>query len=130
MFGRTYKVSFSSDQKGHIESLSVQLEPAVKAIEFVRSADEEMTSKEFLEEFIGQYLLGERTITISLKGDKFLVMSIPGQPEYELMPYLGTEFKLKNRPNVSVEFVSDESGSIIKAKITQPEGVFIAERKR
>jgi hypothetical protein len=125
----TQKVSFFTDTKGNIGSLAVQLEPNVKEVVFTRLAEKKMTEKGFLEKFVGEYTLGEITATVSMKGDKILVLSVPGQPEYELIPYKGTEFNLKGIPGYSIEFIVDESGAVIKAKITQPNGVFTAKKK-
>ena len=49
------KVSFTTDLKGNIASLSVQLEPAVKDIVFTRAAEKAMMEKSFLEKFVGEY---------------------------------------------------------------------------
>ena len=125
----TTKVSFFTDLKGNIGSLAVQLEPAVKEIVFTRMPEKAMMEKSFLEKFEGEYVLGEVTVTVSLKGEKTLFLSVPGQPEYELIPYKGTEFNLKNLVGFSIEFVMDKSGVVTEAKITQPNGVFTARKK-
>lgn len=123
------KVTFFTDVKGNIGSLAVQLEPAVKETVFTRMPEKEMKEKSFIEKFVGKYELHEMTVTISLKGETTLVLSVPGQPEYELVPYKGTEFNLKNLTGFSIEFIMDESGIVIEAKITQPNGVFTAKKK-
>ncbi|NIM89459.1 MAG: serine hydrolase [Candidatus Aminicenantes bacterium] len=123
------KLSFSTDDKGNIESLAVQFEPNVDKIVFTRMPGKEMTEKSFLEKFVGEYVLGEVTVTVLLKGEKILFLSVPGQPEYELIPYQGTEFNLKNLAGFSIEFITDESGVVQEAKITQPNGVFTAKKK-
>jgi len=69
------------------------------------------------------------TLTVSLKGENTLVASIPGQGEIELVPYKGTEFNMKNLAGFSIEFIVDESGTMTEAKVTQPNGVFTAEKK-
>jgi len=125
----TTKVSFFTDLKGNIGSLAVQLEPAVKEIVFTRMPEKAMMEKSFLEKFEGEYVLGEVTVTVSLKGEKTLFLSVPGQPEYELIPYKGTEFNLKNLVGFSIEFVMDKSGVVTEAKVTQPNGVFTARKK-
>jgi CubicO group peptidase (beta-lactamase class C family) len=123
------KLSFSTDDKGNIGSLAVQLEPNVDKIVFTKMPGKEMTEKSFLEKFIGEYVLVEMIVTVSLKGEKTLYLSVPGQPEYELVPYKGTEFNLKNLTGFSIEFITDESGAVKEAKITQPNGVFTAKKK-
>ncbi len=125
----TQKVSFFTDNKGNISSLSVQLEDSVEAIVFTKMPEKKMKEKSFLEKFVGEYLLGEMTVTVSLRGDNELVLFVPGQPKYELVPYKGTEFNLKNLTGYSVEFVVNEAGKVTEAKVTQPNGVFTAKKK-
>jgi len=129
MFDMTQKISFFTDTKGNISSLTVQLEPAVDEIVFTRMPEKKMMERSFLEKFAGEYVIGEVTVTVSLKGENTLILLVTGQPEYELVPYRGTEFNLKNLPGYSVEFILDESGIVIEAKIKQPEGVFTAKKK-
>ncbi len=128
-FDLAEKASFFTDTKGNISSLSVQLEDSVEAIVFTKMPEKKMKEKSFLEKFVGEYLLGEITVTVSLRGDNELVLSVPGQPKYELVPYKGTEFNLKNLTGYSVEFVVNEAGKVTEATITQPNGVFTAKKK-
>jgi len=126
---RTQKGSFFTDTKGNISSLSTQMEPAVKDIVFTRMPAKKMMQKSFLEKFVGEYELEGATMTVSLRGENTLILTVPGQPEYELVPYKGTEFNLKNLSGFSIEFKMDASGLVTEAKITQPNGVFTAKRK-
>ena len=128
MWDATYKISFLTDIKGNIGSLSAQLEPAVEPIVFTRMPEKEMMERSFLEQFIGEYELVNVTVSVFLKGET-LALSVPGQPEYELVPYQGTEFNIKNLKGYSVEFVLDEKGLVIESKFKQPNGVFTAKKK-
>jgi hypothetical protein len=47
-----------------------------------------------------------------------------------LVPYKGTTFNLKGLSGYSIEFRMDESGNVKEAKITQPNGIFTAKRKK
>ncbi|MFB0518419.1 MAG: serine hydrolase, partial [Acidobacteriota bacterium] len=58
-----------------------------------------------------------------------LILVVPGQPEYELVPYKGTEFNIKTLPGYSIEFVMDDSGLVTEAKLIQPNRVFTAKKK-
>lgn len=124
------KVSYSTDVNGNIHSLTIKLEPAVEEIVFTRMAPKTMKEKSFLEKFVGDYELEGMTVTIRLKGKDTLFLSVPGQPEYELVPYRGTEFSLKNLTGFSVEFILDKSGAVIEAKVAQPNGVLTAKKKK
>jgi len=123
------KVSFFTDLKGNIGSLAIQLEEAVKESMFTRLPEKAMMEKSFLEKFAGEYVLGEVMATVLIKGENTLYVIVPGQPEYELVPYKGTTFNFKDLVGFSIEFVMDESGAVIEAKITQPNGVFTAKKK-
>ena len=129
-FDRTFKVSFLTDLKGNIGSLSIQLEPAVGPAVFTRLPEKAMMDRSFLEKFVGEYLIGEATATVFVKGENTLFISVPGQPEYELVPYRGTTFNFKMLAGYSIEFILDESGEVTEAKVTQPNGVFTATKKK
>jgi len=129
-FDTTEKVSFFTDNKGNINSLSVLLEDNVDAIMFTKMPEKKMKERSFLEKFVGEYVLGEMTVTVTLRGKNNLILTVPGQPQYELVPYKGTEFNLKNLTGYSVEFIVDKAGKVTEAKVTQPNGVFTAKKKR
>ena len=128
MYDISFKASFLTDLKGNIGSLSTQLEDAVEPVIFSKMPEKAMMEKSFLEKFVGEYMLGEAKATIFLKGDKTLFLFVPGQPEYELVPYKGTTFNFKILSGFSIEFVMDESGKVTEAKVTQPNGVFTAKK--
>jgi CubicO group peptidase (beta-lactamase class C family) len=124
------KVSFATNLKGDIESLALTLEPAVPEIVFKRAPDKAMQEKGFLEQFVGEYATSGITLTVSLRGDKTLFLSVPGQPDYELVPYKGTSFQFKEHPGFGVEFKRDEAGEVSAMVVTQPYGVVTAQKKR
>ncbi len=123
------KVMFRYDRQGDIEELHVPLEPAVDDIIFKRVADESMRERAFLEPFVGEYELGGTVLTVALRGDDTLTMTVPGQPTYELVPTRGTSFDLKGLSGYSVEFKQEGSGAVNELVITQPNGTFVAKRK-
>ena len=123
------KVYFATDLKGNIASLSVQLEPSVKDIVFARAADKAMTEKGFLEKFVGTYILSEAEVKVALREGEVLFLTVPGQPDYELVPYKGTEFNLKGVDGYSVEFKQDTSGAVTEVIFHQPNGTFTAKKK-
>ncbi|MCP2604929.1 serine hydrolase [Candidatus Aminicenantes bacterium AH-873-B07] len=127
--GITKKVSFFMDKKGNINSLLIQMEPAIEDIVFKRVPEKKMREESFLRQFIGEYELNGLVLTVYLKGKDKLILIVPGQPEYELEPYKGTEFSLKNLKGFSVEFKKDNSGKVVSLIIKQPNGIFIAKRK-
>jgi CubicO group peptidase (beta-lactamase class C family) len=128
-FDLSMKVSFTTNVRGDIDGFSAPLEPLVKDIVFKRVARKEMTEKSFLEQFVGDYEVLGMTATVALKGEKTLSLAIPGQPEFELVPYKGTEFHLKGLSGFGVEFKRDEEGKVIEAVLEQPGAVFTAKKK-
>jgi CubicO group peptidase (beta-lactamase class C family) len=124
------KVNFFTGHKGEIESLAIALEPAVQPITFKRAASKEMQEKSFLEQFVGAYEVLGITCTVALRGEKTLYLTVPGQPDYELVPYQGTTFQIKGHTGFSVAFKRDEQGNIAEAVLTQPQGTMTAKRKQ
>jgi len=115
--------------KGNIHQAAIEMEPAVEAILFTKMPEKEMREKSFLEKFVGVYELAKVQANVFIKGEDTLALFAPGQPEYELIPYRGTEFNIKNLKGYSVEFVMDEKGMVIEAKFKQPNGIFTAKKK-
>jgi CubicO group peptidase (beta-lactamase class C family) len=128
--GPATKVSFGLDVKGNVRTAAVQLEPTVKELIFTRLADKKMSERSFLEKFCGQYELQGQVITVQIKGENTLIVVAPGQPEMELVPYKGTEFTIKNAPNVAIEFILDASGVAVEAKLKQAGAVLTAPKKK
>jgi CubicO group peptidase (beta-lactamase class C family) len=130
-FDLNMNITFSTNAKGEIDGLSAPFEPTVKDIVFKRVPRQEMMDKTFLEQFTGQYaLVGlPMTITIALKGERALAIAIPGQPNYELVPYKGTEFRMKGLSGFSIEFIHDDATSGMQATIVQPGAVLTAMRQ-
>jgi len=127
-FGKL-KVTFLTNQKGEIESVSVPLETGVKDIIFTRLPETRPMDITQLEKFAGEYLLSGASVKVGMRADKTLIASVPGQPDYELVPKKGTEFTLKGMAGFSIEFKMDTSGAVTEAVVTQPNGVFTAKRK-
>jgi CubicO group peptidase (beta-lactamase class C family) len=121
------KVQFEMNKKGNIDRVAAAFEPALgEDIIFTRAP--EKISREVLQNLTGEYLLGEQTVTVSLVGEA-LHLTLPGQPQYELVPAKGLSFDIKGMPGFSVDFQKDASGRITEIVFNQPNGVFHAKRK-
>jgi len=123
------KVMFLYNKKGEIDRIAAPLEPNVDDIIFTRVPDESMRQRAFLEPFVGEYDLGGAVLTVALKGDDTLTLTVPGQPSYGLVPTRGTSFDLKGLSGFSVEFTRDESGVVTELVLYQPNGTFVAKRR-
>jgi CubicO group peptidase (beta-lactamase class C family) len=123
------KASFLTNVKGDIDTLIVPFEPTGNDIVFKRVPNKEMRDRTFLEQFVGVYEFMEMQIVVSFKGERTLSVSFPGQPDYELEPYKGTEFLPRGHSGVSIEFQRDVSGVVTGVAATLPYGVFQASKK-
>jgi hypothetical protein len=124
IFDLRMKVVFSTNAKGDIASLALPLEPATPDIEFTRLPSRDLLDKATLERFTGAYDLMGRALSVTLKGEDTLIVSIPGQPDYELTPYKGTQFEVKGLSGINFEFKDDE------VVVSQMGAVFTAQRQK
>jgi CubicO group peptidase (beta-lactamase class C family) len=124
------KFNFLMNGKAEVDKLSVPLEPAVADIVFKRVGESKMREREFVQKFVGEYDLAGTPVKVWLRGANTLMMTLPGQPDYELEPVRGSSFHLKDLEGYSVEFKSNEEIAITAVVITQPNGVFTATRKK
>ena len=123
----TSKVRFNSDEKGNIISLETQMEPAVKDIVFEKLSPN--INKTELQKYVGDYDLDGTNVKVYIKQDKTLMVLIPGQPDYELVPAKKDEFDLKVAKGYSVKFETGEQDKILSLTFVQPNGNFKAKRK-
>ncbi len=122
------KLEFLTNVGGDIDRVSIPMEQTVDPIEFVKEPPKEMFDKTFLSKFVGDYELMGMTVTVAMRGDDRLTVTVPGQPTYELEPYMGTEFKIASLSGYSVKFLS-EKGIVSQLVFIQPNGVFSAKKK-
>ena len=121
-------LQFHMDAQGKIDALSSALDMVAKPIEFRRVVDQSLLQRGALEKFVGQYELMSMTVTVALRGEETLIITVPGQPPYELLPVDPTHFKLKGLEGFSVEFKLGDDGRTSELTIHQPNGDFIAKR--
>jgi len=121
------KLSFFYDEKGKINKITAPLENGVKDIEFNKVTEEKNIEGTDLNIYKGEYELEGTKLTVSLRGS-MLILTVPGQPDYELIPKGTNEFDIKGLTGYSVKF-NDASGKIIEMVLNQPNGVFTAKKK-
>ncbi|KLU62389.1 D-alanyl-D-alanine carboxypeptidase precursor [Peptococcaceae bacterium CEB3] len=129
-FPQYFKVHFHSDLRGKISSLAVQFEPSLEPIEFVRKTAAQLLNRGILEKYVGEYDLAGVTVTVALRKEAALTVTVPGQPMYELLPISDAEFGIKGLPGFEIQFVLDQSGACSEAKFKQPNGTFGLKRTR
>ena len=125
------KVLFNINIKGEIESLSVSLQGGVKDIVFKKKVETIDVSKADLEKYVGDYELpGPTVVKVYIKGDKTLMVLVPGQPDYEMLPVKKDVFNFKVISGYSVRFEKNDKDEITALYFIQPNGTFKATRKK
>jgi CubicO group peptidase (beta-lactamase class C family) len=124
------KIKFNTDLKGNIESLESKMEPTVKEIIFTRKAPEVKLTKADLEKYTGDFLLTGLTIKVYTRGENTLMVLVPGQPDYELVPAGNDTFNFKILKGYSVQFEMNDKKECTALSFIQPNGTFKAEKKK
>jgi hypothetical protein len=128
---RTLFVQFHDSVTGDVDRLTMNLEPNAGEISFAKKPPARLSEPGFLKGLTGVYAMVDNptfTITIDLKGTA-LTAFVPGQPTYDLVPYRGTEFRLKQVSGFGIRFVLDEKGAVTEALLLQPNTVYTIRRK-
>jgi len=125
-----FKVSFHTDDKGNISKLSIPFEAGVKDIEFEKEAKKIDVSKAELEKYTGDYDMAGTTVKVYINDKNTLMVLVPGQPDYELVPTKKDEFDLKIMKGFSVKFDLNEKGESSAINFIQPNGTFKAPKKK
>lgn len=121
------RFNFFTNESGDISRAAIKLEPTIDPIEFKREPLKTEVSAEELATYVGDYELGGMVAKFYLKGQT-LHLTVPGQPEYELIPIGDRKFTIRNLDGFKIEFVKTGAG-ISEAIFVQPNGTFKAKRK-
>jgi CubicO group peptidase (beta-lactamase class C family) len=110
------KIQFQTSLDGDIDSVKIQLEPAVDPIIFKRKPDAKLVDPDFLKKLAGDYQIGAGRATAALRADNHLTWT-SGGTTHELEPIRDARFNIADRPGSSVEFIPDESGAFSKVAV-------------
>lgn len=123
-----FKITFITSVNGNVSELRAFFEPTLdKEQVFYKMPDPKYYDPSYLEKLTGKYELPPQTANVSLSGDR-LMLSLPGQPIFELVPKVGDEFYLKEAPFVSLWFIKDDKGIFNAFAVEQYGGVFEFKR--
>jgi CubicO group peptidase (beta-lactamase class C family) len=123
------KIQFTMSEAGEIDGLKMNIEPSIgKPIEFVKTSRPKKVSSADLKQYEGSYLISGMTIIVAVVGEK-LKMTVPDQPEYELVPIDTDKFSLKDLKGFSAKFNKNEKGEVTELVLMQPNGNFAAKKK-
>ena len=104
-----------------------ELEESLGVTLFHRRADAKLFDPAYLARFAGVYELAGDDFTFEIQGNH-LIVSVPGQPSFRLVPDVSGEFNLEGIAGFSVSF--QERDGVITAVLNQPNGVFELKRKK
>lgn len=121
--GLGFNFNFQTNDLGDIAGVQLKLEPTLTPLVFERSPVEVAISKENLNNYVGSYMLSGTELKVSVKKENVMLF-VPGQPEYTLIPVKENEFIIKGLAGYKAEFKGD------KLILHQPNGVFTAEKKK
>ncbi len=128
------KFNFLMNAKGDVDRVAVPLQGGVADIVFTRAAEGKQFDRATLERLAGEYKLtiAEQTAKVWLRDGNTLMLTVAGQPDYQLVHLRGMEFTLKTDRELkgfTVEFKLGESGPASEIVFSQPNGVFTAKRQ-
>lgn len=119
---------FVGDAAGHLDRLSIALEPSVDPIIFERLPDARMYEASYLQRLTGDYEVPGQVITVVLQGST-LKVRVGGQPALELSPRGHDEFEITGiGQEIRVCFTLPKEGAATEMLLVQPGGVFTAPR--
>lgn len=125
------KFTFLLSAKGDVDRVTVPMQAGVADIVFVRAPEGKQLGPDTLQRMVGEYQLtiAPQTIKVWLRDEKALMLTVPGQPDYELLQSRGFEFSVIGLKGFSVEFKMGETGPANEVVFAQPNGMFTAKRK-
>src|SRR5258708_26821801 len=95
------KFQYEMNKKGDINLISAPLKPSLgDDIVFTRAPEKIAT--DVLQSLSGEYVLNGQAVSVALI-DGTLRLTVPGQPQYELVPTKGLSFDVKALPGFSIE---------------------------
>lgn len=116
-----WSVNYLTNPQGDIDKIVMSVDEG--EVTFTRKADASMSDPAVLEKYLGEYELAGTIIKVVLKDDNKLVLTIPSQPNYELLPYKKDKFRFKQFADLLVTFIN-ENGVIKAFELTDPSGVY------
>lgn len=121
-----FNFNFQTNDLGDIEAVKLKLEPTLDPLLFTRTPEKVPVSKETLSTYTGSYMLSGTELKVSIK-DENLMLFVPEQPEYTLIPNSENEFFIKGLSGYKAKFQEKEGA--LHLILHQPNGIFTAIKK-
>jgi CubicO group peptidase (beta-lactamase class C family) len=123
-----FAIEFRISSNGEINELNAAFEPTVKTLVFSRIPKLASVKPDSLKKFEGEYTIGSISLKVFLQSNA-LHLSVPGQPEYTLVPIDANKFTIKDLNGFTITFDTDDKNVVISMTSSQPNGTFKAARK-
>jgi CubicO group peptidase (beta-lactamase class C family) len=124
------KIRFNVSSDGKIVSVETSMEASVKDIVFEKMAPSLKVEKTDLQKYVGEYDLQGTNVKVYIRGENTLMVLVPGQPDYELVPTKKDEFDIKVAKGYSVRFEVTDKNQVTSLSFVQPNGTFKANKKK
>jgi CubicO group peptidase (beta-lactamase class C family) len=126
------RFQFITNTAGDIESMLVYgFEASLdKPLEFVKKPVSKPLTPEELKKYVAEFTLNGATIKTYIKNNTTLYLVVPNQPEYELTPIGQHSFAFAKVKGFSVSFDMKDNKESTALTIKQPNGNFVADRKK
>lgn len=111
-----YSINYRTNPQGDIEGFTISLDEG--EVFFNKKIDSSLLDSKTLVTFIGKYESAGSIVSISLKNENQLFISIPGQPDYQLIPYKKNQFKLKEFSDIKMVFKVDNNKIVSMTQIS------------
>src|SRR5450432_33631 len=123
-----FAIEFRISSNGEINELNAAFEPSVKTLVFSRIPKLAAVQTDSLKKFEGEYSIGAISLKVFLQ-NKELHLSVPGQPEYTLVPIDANKFTLKDLSGFTITFDLNDKNEVTGLTSSQPNGTFKAAKK-
>ncbi|MRG43499.1 serine hydrolase [Chitinophaga sp. SYP-B3965] len=125
-----WRFTFRTDENGKIAQVSVPMESPVKPTVFTRTEKGLALKADDLKKYEGDYVLMGVISKIYRKGGEQLFLTVPGQPEYTLIPSGKDKFSIKGLAGFNLQFTLDDKQEVTELTFLQPNGKFKATKKK
>jgi len=129
LLGISFMINFQTDNNGQIYQLSTTPDPLSADIHFVKLAPDRLSDPIFLQQLAGKYKIETLDLSLTVETNQSkLILIVPNQPPYTLLPDADLRFKLKDANGFSVLFILDEKGKVTGLHLDQPNANFLAKK--
>lgn len=125
-----WRFTFRTDESGKISQVSIPMESPVKPTLFTRTEKSLALDANALKKYEGEYELKGVPAKIYRKGGDQLFLTVPGQPEYALVPSGKDKFAIKGLTGFYIQFSLNDKQEVTALTSIQPNGKYTFTKKK